>query len=150
MDALGIDWLLWAGASVRFSVGYQFLSTLYSTRLYTFVPLYPLHTSFPYSTNGLAALEELGLGNGLPSLVSVYRNSEWYEREVWDMFGITFVNHPDLRRILTDYGFNGFPLRKGFPLSGYLELYYDEGLKAPVYDKVSFSQEYRVINFDSN
>lgn len=80
------------------------------------------------------------------SLCSLYRSANWWERETWDMFGVMFKNHPDLRRILTDYGFEGFPLRKDFPLSGYTEIRYDENEKKIVTDPVEFSQEYR--NFD--
>ena len=67
------------------------------------------------------------------SIVSIYSNSNWYERECWDLFGVFFKKHPDLRRILTDYGFDGFPMRKDFPLSGYTEIYYDSN-----YDKIVF------------
>ena len=81
------------------------------------------------------------------SCVSVFPNAEWYEREAFDMYGIVFDNHPDLRRILTDYGFEGYPLRKDFPLSGFVEVRYDEGRKAVVYEPVNLPQEYRSFDF---
>lgn len=82
----------------------------------------------------------------LPSLTSIYPGTEWMEREAWDMFGIYFYNHPDLRRILTDYGFDGFPLLKNFPLSGFLEVRYDDEQKRVVYEPIEITQEFR--NFD--
>jgi NADH-quinone oxidoreductase subunit C len=81
------------------------------------------------------------------SISNVWLNANWLERENWDMFGIVFLNHNDLRRIFTDYGFNGFPLRKDFPLCGYVELRYDDEYKMLLYEPVEFSQEYRVFNF---
>ena len=83
------------------------------------------------------------------SCVAVYPNAEWYEREAFDMYGVAFENHPDLRRILTDYGFEGFPLRKDFPLSGFVEVRYDEGRKAVIYEPVNLPQEYRSFDFMS-
>jgi len=82
----------------------------------------------------------------VPSVVSVYPTAGWFEREAWDMFGILFEGHPDLRRILTDYGFDGHPLRKDFPLTGYVELRYDEEQKRVVYEPVKLRQDFR--NFD--
>ena len=81
------------------------------------------------------------------SCAPVYPNADWYEREAFDMYGIAFDNHPDLRRILTDYGFEGYPLRKDFPLSGFVEVRYDEGRKAVVYEPVNLPQEYRSFDF---
>jgi NADH:ubiquinone oxidoreductase subunit C len=83
------------------------------------------------------------------SLTSLYESANWLEREVWDMFGIFFINHPDLRRILTDYGFEGFPLRKDFPLTGYIELRYDDEKSTIVYEPLELAQEYRLFNFTS-
>ena len=71
----------------------------------------------------------------------------WLEREAWDMFGLFFYDHPDLRRILTDYGFDGFPLRKNFPLSGYIELRYDDEKMHIVYEPIELTQNYRYFNF---
>jgi NADH-quinone oxidoreductase subunit C len=82
----------------------------------------------------------------VPSVVSVFSAANWFERELWDMYGVMVSGHPDLRRILTDYGFQGHPLRKDFPLSGYVELRYDEDQKRVVYEPVKLAQEFR--NFD--
>ncbi len=82
----------------------------------------------------------------LPSLTTIYPGIDWMERETWDMFGIYFYNHPDLRRILTDYGFDGFPLLKNFPLSGFLEVRYDDEQKRVVNEPIEITQEFR--NFD--
>lgn len=81
------------------------------------------------------------------SLSSIYKSCSWLEREVWDMFGIFFWNHIDLRRILTDYGFKGFPLRKDFPLSGFYELRYDDFTKVIQYELVKLTQDYRNFLF---
>jgi NADH-quinone oxidoreductase subunit C len=80
-----------------------------------------------------------------PSLAGVYPNSNWSEREMRDMFGIYFVNNPDLRRLLTDYGFEGFPLRKDFPLTGYFEVRYDDEFQQILYEPVQLAQEFRLF-----
>lgn len=85
----------------------------------------------------------------LPSITSIHPGAGWYEREVYDMFGILFTGHADLRRILTDYGFRGHPLRKDFPTTGYTEVRYDEALKRVVYEPVKLVQEYRQFDFMS-
>ncbi|UWQ31490.1 NADH-quinone oxidoreductase subunit C [Leisingera sp. M527] len=85
----------------------------------------------------------------VPSIVDVHPSANWFEREVYDMFGILFSGHPDLRRILTDYGFRGYPLRKDFPTTGYTEVRYDEAQKRVVYEPVKLVQEYRQFDFMS-
>ena len=81
------------------------------------------------------------------SITSVYPSADWFERETFDMFGVFFSGHPDLRRILTDYGFHGYPLRKDFPMTGYVEVRYDDALKRVVYEPVKLPQEFRRFDF---
>ena len=83
----------------------------------------------------------------VPSATGLFSSAGWYERETWDLYGIYFADHPDLRRILTDYGFEGHPLRKDFPLTGYVELRYDEDQKRVVYEPVKLKQEFRSFDF---
>lgn len=85
----------------------------------------------------------------VPSITPVHPSANWFEREIFDMFGVLFSGHPDLRRILTDYGFRGYPLRKDFPTTGYVEVRYDETVKRVVYEPVSLVQEYRQFDFMS-
>ncbi|MBN9542663.1 MAG: NADH-quinone oxidoreductase subunit C [Alphaproteobacteria bacterium] len=111
----------------RFEVTYQLLSMKYNKRVY-------IKTS--------ADSDEI-----LDSVSSIFSGAIWYEREVWDMYGVMFNGNPDLRRILTDYGFQGHPLRKDFPLTGYVEVRYDMETKKVVYEPVNLSQEYRSFDF---
>jgi NADH-quinone oxidoreductase subunit C len=113
----------------RFDVVYHFLSMYQNQRIRLRV----------------AASEE----DMVPSIIDVHPTANWFEREVFDMFGILFSGHPDLRRILTDYGFRGHPLRKDFPTTGYTEVRYDEVLKRVVYEPVRLVQEYRQFDFMS-
>ena len=85
----------------------------------------------------------------VPSIVEVFPGAEWFEREIYDMYGVLFSGHPDLRRILTDYGFDGYPLRKDFPLTGYVEVRYDDEKKRVVYEPVRLNQEFRDFDFMS-
>ena len=83
----------------------------------------------------------------VPSATPVYPGADWFERETWDMYGIPFTGHPDLRRILTDYGFEGHPLRKDFPTTGYVEVRYDDAAKRVIYEPVELKQEFRSFDF---
>lgn len=83
----------------------------------------------------------------VPSIVSVFRGAEWFEREAYDLYGMLFSGHPDLRRILTDYGFDGHPLRKDFPVTGFVEVRYDEERKRVVYEPVKLMQEFRTFDY---
>ena len=83
----------------------------------------------------------------VPSVAGVFSAANWWEREAWDLFGIYFSDHPDLRRIMTDYGFEGHPLRKDFPLTGYVEVRYDDEQKRVVYEPVKLAQEFRSFDF---
>lgn len=109
----------------RFEVVYQLLSIIHSKRISISV-----------------ALAE---GHGVNSITSLYPSAGWYERETWDMFGVFFYNHPDLRRRLTDYGFKGHPLRKDFPVTGFVEVRYNPTVKAVIYEKVSLAQSFREV-----
>ncbi len=87
--------------------------------------------------------------SALASAVSVYSGANWFEREVWDMYGIAFTGHPDMRRLLTDYGFTGHPLRKDFPLTGFVEVRYSEEEKRVIYEPVKLAQDFRTFDFMS-
>jgi NADH-quinone oxidoreductase subunit C len=123
MDVCGADY---PERPERFDVVYNLLSLRHNTRVRV-----KLHT-----------LEN----TPVPSVVEVYKGAGWFEREAWDLFGISFSGNPDMRRILTDYGFEGHPLRKDFPLTGYVEVRYDEVQKRVVYEPVKLPQDFR--NFD--
>ena len=123
VDLCGVDY---PGRDFRFDVVYHLMSPKHNTRIRV----------------RLDTDEE----TPVPSIVSIFPAAEWFEREAWDMYGILFSNHPDLRRLLTDYGFDGHPLRKDFPLTGFVETRYDDELKRVVYEPVELRQEYR--NFD--
>jgi NADH-quinone oxidoreductase subunit C len=126
VDICGVDW---PARSERFDVVYHLLSHQHNTRI-------RVKTFTDEQTP-------------VPSILSVFPNAGWYEREAWDMYGILFSDNPDLRRILTDYGFDGHPLRKDFPLTGYVELRYDPEKKAVVYEPVNLPQAYRNFDYQS-
>ncbi|PHR60331.1 MAG: NADH-quinone oxidoreductase subunit C [Robiginitomaculum sp.] len=120
VDICGVDY---PGRSSRFDVVYHFLSMTQNIRIRLKV-----------------AVDE---DEVVPSAIPVFPAANWYEREAFDMYGIVFDGHPDLRRLLTDYGFSGHPLRKDFPLSGHVECRYDEEQKRVIYEPVSLPQEFR-------
>ena len=113
----------------RFHLIYNLCSYFYNIRIFIIIPIYN---------------EKIV---NINSLTKFYNSANWLEREIWDLFGIFFNNHPDLRKILSDYGFIGFPLRKEFPLSGFFEIRYDEILKKTVFENIKLTQEYRVYSF---
>ena len=122
-SACGVDW---PQRDRRFDVIYHFLSPRQNIRV-------RVKTQVDETTP-------------VPSIVGVFRGADWFEREVYDLYGVLFTGHPDLRRILTDYGFEGHPLRKDFPLTGFVEVRWDDDLKRVVYEPVRLTQEFR--NFD--
>ncbi len=124
VDLCGVDY---PEREKRFEVVYNLLSLSHNQRIRVKVPL--------------------GEGEPVPSVASVYSTAGWFERETWDLFGIYFSDHPDLRRILTDYGFEGHPLRKDFPLTGFVEPRYDDEQKRVVYEPVKLTQEFRRFDF---
>jgi NADH dehydrogenase (ubiquinone) Fe-S protein 3 len=113
----------------RFEVVYFLLSVKYNSRIIIKV-----------------AINEIA---PVPSIEKIFPNAGWYERETWDMFGIFFQENKDLRRILTDYGFEGYPLRKDFPLSGYVEVRYDDAQRRVVVEPLEMTQEFRLFDFSS-
>ncbi len=119
----------------------------YPTRAKRFDVIY--HFLSMYQNHRIRLRTQIREDEMVPSIIDVHPSSNWFEREIFDMFGILFTGHPDLRRILTDYGFRGFPLRKDFPTTGYTEVRYDEVQKRVVYEPVSLVQEYRQFDFMS-
>ena len=105
------------------------------------------HLLSPYKNARVRIKLEAGEGDVVPSATAVFRGAEWFEREVFDLYGVMFSGHPDLRRILTDYGFQGHPLRKDFPTTGYVEVRYDDELKRVVYEPVKLVQEFRQFDY---
>lgn len=126
IDVFGVDY---PDRINRFEVVYNLLSLKHNQRICV----------------KLAAHEE----TMVPSVSSLFSTANWFEREVWDMYGVMFSDHPDLRRILTDYGFDGHPQRKDFPLTGYTEVRYDLEKERVVYEPVTLSQEFRTFDFSS-
>ncbi|MEM6463510.1 MAG: NADH-quinone oxidoreductase subunit C [Pseudomonadota bacterium] len=123
-DICGVDW---PSRQRRFDVVYHLLSPRQNLRIRVKL--------------------EVGEGETVPSATSVFPGADWFEREAYDMYGILFTGHPDLRRILTDYGFEGHPLRKDFPTTGFVEVRYDDEVKRVVYEPVRLKQEYRDFDF---
>jgi NADH-quinone oxidoreductase subunit C len=123
IDVTAIDW---PARERRFDVVYHFLS--------------------PHQNRRIRVKLEADEGTAVPSIIELFPGADWFEREAYDLYGILFTGHPDMRRILTDYGFEGHPLRKDFPLTGFVEVRYDDEQKRVVYDKVRLAQEFR--NFD--
>jgi NADH-quinone oxidoreductase subunit C len=105
------------------------------------------HVLSPYINRRIRLKTELGEGETIASLIEIYRGADWFERETYDLYGVLFTGHPDMRRILTDYGFEGHPLRKDFPLTGFVEVRYDNEQKRVVYDPVRLAQEFRNFEF---
>ena len=126
VDLCGVDW---PQRARRFDVVYHLLSLTQNVRLRVKV--------------------ETDEETPVPTCVGVYPAANWFERETFDMYGVTFADHPDLRRLLTDYGFSGYPLRKDFPLTGYVEVRYDDEQKRVVYQPVDLVQEFRDFDFMS-
>jgi NADH-quinone oxidoreductase subunit C len=107
------------------------------------------HLLSPRKNQRIRVKCETGEEMPVPSVIEVHPAANWFEREAYDMYGILFSGHPDLRRILTDYGFQGYPLRKDFPLTGYVEVRYDDAQKRVVYEPVKLTQEFRSFDFMS-
>ncbi len=126
VDLCGVDY---PSRSPRFDVVYNLLSLTHNHRIRVKI--------------------QAGEDVPVPSVTGVHKGAGWFEREAWDMYGIMFDGHPDLRRILTDYGFEGHPLRKDFPLSGFVEVRYDDEEKRVVYEPVKLTQEFRTFDFMS-
>ena len=124
MDVCGVDW---PDREKRFDVVYNLLSVKLNRRARVRV--------------------ETDEATPVPSVTSLFPSAGWYEREAWDLYGILFSDHPDLRRLLTDYGFDGHPLRKDFPLTGYVEVRYDPEQRRVVYEPVRLTQDFRSFDF---
>jgi NADH-quinone oxidoreductase subunit C len=123
IDITAVDW---PSRERRFDVVYHLLSPKHNARIRIKI--------------------ETDEATPVPSVIEVFPSADWYERETYDLYGVVFTGHPDMRRILTDYGFEGHPLRKDFPLTGFVEVRYDDELKRVVYEPVRLTQEFR--NFD--
>ncbi len=123
IDVTAVDW---PSREPRFEVVYHFLSPAHNRRIRVKIAV--------------------GESAAVPSIIGVFPGADWFEREVYDLYGVPFTGHPDMRRLLTDYGFEGHPLRKDFPLTGFVEVRYDDEQKRVVYDPVRLAQEFR--NFD--
>jgi NADH-quinone oxidoreductase subunit C len=105
------------------------------------------HLLSPYKNQRIRVKIDADAEDAVPSVIEVFPAADWYEREVFDLYGVLFSGHPDLRRILTDYGFSGHPLRKDFPLTGHVEVRYDDQAKRVVYEPVKLVQEFRSFDY---
>ncbi|HWJ87285.1 MAG TPA: NADH-quinone oxidoreductase subunit C [Pelagibacterium sp.] len=105
------------------------------------------HLLSPHQNNRIRVRVITDEETAVPSITGVFPGADWFEREAYDMYGILFTGHPDLRRILTDYGFDGYPLRKDFPLTGFVEVRYDEERKRVIYEPVKLAQEFRDFDY---
>ncbi|MBB1092217.1 NADH-quinone oxidoreductase subunit C [Rhodopseudomonas pseudopalustris] len=126
VDVTAVDY---PGRVPRFDLVYHFLSPTLNARI--------------------RLRAEVGETTLVPSIISVFPGTDWFEREVYDLYGIIITGHPDMRRLLTDYGFDGHPLRKDFPLTGFVEVRYDDDQKRVVYEPVRLNQEFRKFDFQS-
>ena len=143
----GLVEFLKGDATCRFSTLVDITAVDYPGRAKRFEVVY--HLLSMYQNHRIRLRVAVREKDMVPSLCAVHPSANWFEREVFDMFGILFSGHPDLRRILTDYGFRGYPLRKDFPTTGYTEVRYDEAQKRVVYEPVKLVQEYRQFDFMS-
>lgn len=136
-----------SNASCGFSTLVDITAVDYPEREERFDVVY--HYLSMYQNNRIRVKAAVREDDVLASIAGIHPSANWFEREIYDMFGILFSGHPDLRRILTDYGFGGHPLRKDFPTTGYTEVRYDEAQKRVVYEPVKLVQEYRQFDFMS-
>lgn len=143
----GLVEFLKADATCKFSTLIDITAVDYPERAKRFELVY--HFLSMYQNHRVRLKVAVREDEMVPSITDVHPSANWFEREVFDMFGILFSGHPDLRRLLTDYGFRGHPLRKDFPTTGYTEVRYDETLKRVVYEPVKLVQEYRQFDFMS-
>ncbi|MCB1504735.1 MAG: NADH-quinone oxidoreductase subunit C [Hyphomicrobiaceae bacterium] len=131
----------------RFEVLIDLCGVDYPSRENRFDIVY--HLLSPRTNQRIRVKVETNESDAVPSATAVFSVADWFEREAYDMYGILFSGHPDLRRMLTDYGFQGHPLRKDFPLTGYVEVRYDDVEKRVVYEPVKLNQEFRNFDFES-
>ena len=134
-------------SACRFAILIDITAVDYPTRAKRFDVVYILLSI--HLNQRIRVKIEVGEGAAVPTSVGVWPAANWFERETFDMYGITFADHPDLRRLLTDYGFSGHPLRKDFPLTGFVEVRYDDEQKRVVYEPVQLVQEFRNFEFMS-
>ena len=146
-NILGLVEFLKADPNCKFSTLVDITGVDYPERAKRFDVVY--HFLSMYQNHRIRLRVAVREDDMVASIIEVHPSANWFEREVFDMFGILFSGHPDLRRILTDYGFRGYPLRKDFPTTGYTEVRYDEAQKRVVYEPVSLVQEYRQFDFMS-